>query len=46
MGKGGGLWGGKREEREEERGVPECHGNLKINCVVVKESNKKKDLFR
>lgn len=31
--------------REKKRGVPECYGNLKINPVVLKESNKK-DLFR
>lgn len=37
---GGGLWGGKTEAREKERGVPECYGNLKINPVVQKESKK------
>ena len=31
--------GGKTEAREKNRGVPECYGNLKINPVVLKESN-------
>lgn len=42
MGKGGGLWGGKTEDTEKERGGHGCYGNLKINPVVLKESNKKR----
>lgn len=40
---GGGLWGGKTEDRERlgggGGGFPECYGNPKINSVVLKESN-------
>lgn len=34
-GRGRGLWGGKAEEREKERGVPEYYGNIKISPVLL-----------
>lgn len=33
VGWGGGLCGGKTEEREKEKGVPKRYGNLKITPV-------------